>query len=67
MADRGALYDVAILLIVLYPLSLRAVNPLLLSYVIHNVEHVIILFIGVNIARILGQSKRIDMVSSYLL
>ena len=67
MANRGALYNATILLIVLYPLSLRAVDPLLLSHVIYNIEYMVILFVGVDIARILGQSKRIDVISSYLL
>ena len=67
VVDRSTLYDATILLIVLYPLSLRAVDPLLLSHVVHNIKHIVILFVGVNIARISGQSKRIDMVSSYLL
>ena len=53
MVDRDALYNTTILLIVLYPLSLRAIDPLLLSYVVYNVKHVVILFIEVDIVRIL--------------
>ena len=67
MADRGALYNAAILLVVPYPPSLRAVDLLLLSDVVHNVEHVVILFVGVDIVRIPGQSKRIGVVGSHLL
>ena len=67
VVDRGALYDAAILPIVLYPPFLRAIDSLLLSHVVHDVEHVVILFVGVDIARIPGQSKRIGVVGSHLL
>ena len=54
MIDRSALYNVTILLIMLYLLSLRAIDSLLLSYIIYNIKHIIILFIKINIVRILN-------------